>query len=89
MKKKIIILLVALCLILVTGCSYNEVENINDREDTTKSSMFIIIEETDSWKVVYHKESKVMYTVSCGYYNQGAFTLLVDADGTPLLYEEQ
>ena len=28
-----------------------------------------------------------MYAVSLGYYNCGTFTLLVDADGKPLIYK--
>ena len=33
------------------------------------------------------KETGVMYAVSCGVYNNGTFTLLVDADGNPLIYK--
>jgi hypothetical protein len=50
--------------------------------------MFVEIERTSSWKVVYHKETKVMYTVSFNVYNSGNFTLLVNADGSPMLWEE-
>lgn len=40
------------------------------------------------YKVVYHKQTKVMYVVSDGRYNEGNFTLLVNADGKPLVYTE-
>lgn len=50
--------------------------------------MFVEIERTDSWKVVYHKETKVMYAVSFGGYNSGNFTLLVNDDGSPMLWKE-
>lgn len=48
-----------------------------------------MIERTDYWKVVYDRETKVMYTVSCGGYNRGNFTILVDQNGNPLLYDPQ
>jgi hypothetical protein len=49
--------------------------------------MFIKLEETYKWQIVYHKDTKVMYAVSIGHYNSGNFTLLVNADGTPMIYE--
>jgi hypothetical protein len=39
-----------------------------------------------NYEVVYHKQTKVMYVVSIGHNNSGNFTLLVNADGKPLLY---
>ena len=39
-------------------------------------------------QIVYHKETKVMYAVSCGSYNYGNLTVLVDADGKPMLWED-
>lgn len=50
--------------------------------------MFVCIETTMNWKVVYHKETKVMYAVSFGSYNIGTFTPLYNADGTLQIYEE-
>lgn len=84
MKK--VIIAIFLCLILLTGCSRMErVETSNP--DT---SMFVIIEggAGGTFYVVYHKETKVMYAVSCGY-NAGNFTLLVNADGSPMTYKEE
>lgn len=45
------------------------------------------VEDMSTWKVVYHKKTKVMYAVSDGSYNYGTFTLLVNADGTPMIWE--
>lgn len=60
----------------------------NDNSKKVKeSSMFVEIESTYNYKIVYHKETKVMYAVSGSSYNNGTFTLLVDADGKPMLYE--
>jgi hypothetical protein len=56
-----------------------------EKEDDT--SMFVQVEKTGIWKNVYNKQTKVMYAVSLGYSNYGNFTLLVNADGSPMLYD--
>lgn len=78
--KKIIALMVVMLAVALTGCS--EVE-----EKTSDKSEFVIVEGTSSWYIVYHKKTKVMYAVSQGAYNGGTFTLLVNADGTPMIWE--
>ena len=87
MKKKLICLILSvLCLGTITSCDYADVEKYDEDKQTT--SMFVIVETTASWRVVYHKETKVMYAVSNSSYNHGTFTLLVDENGDPLLWEE-
>lgn len=51
-------------------------------------SSFLIVEDGVNYDIVYHKETKVMYIVSCGQYNRGDFTVMVNADGTPMVYKE-
>ena len=86
MKKIIAICTLILCIGL---CSCNT--TVVKQEDIAASghniSMFIEIESASSWKVVYHKDTKVMYVVSWGGYNCGNFTMLVNADGSPMIYE--
>ena len=84
MKKKLIAILIVGMLSL-TACA--KVESVNDNKQN-ETSMFVEVESTSYWKVVYHKETKVMYAVSFGGYNCGNFTLLVNADGSPMLWEE-
>jgi len=80
--KKIIALI--LCSILLVGCAkYETVDCFND-----KASMFVVLEQTYDHAVVYQRNTKVMYAVSLGTYNAGTFTLLVNADGTPMTYTE-
>ena len=80
MKRFIAIMALILCVCL---CACNTVQ----REDTdAKTSMFVVIEETYGWQIVYHKDTKVMYAVSAGSSNYGNFTMLVNADGTPMVY---
>ena len=83
MKRKLAYILI-LSMLLLSGCK--RVESVNDNNKDT--SMFVEIEQTGMWEIVYHKETKVMYVVSCGAYNSGTFTLLVDADGKPMLWED-
>ena len=52
------------------------------------NSDFVMVESTNNFYVVYHKETKVMYAVSDSKYNHGNFTLLVNADGTPMTYKK-
>lgn len=87
MKKKIaLIFAIFLIVMSLVACGLNEMEYEEELEN--KPSMFVIVEETMSWKVVYHKETKVMYVVSAEYYNDGTFTLLVDQNGDPMIYGE-
>ena len=66
-----------------SGCDIVKTE----KEVNGKNSMFVVVETADLWKVVYHKETKVMYVISYSSYNCGNFTLLVDENGNPLLWE--
>lgn len=84
-KYMFIAFIVALCIIFA-GCSSNPTES-KVVEETP--SMFVVVESSMLWHVVYHRDTKVMYTVSRGSYNLGNFTLLVNPDGTPMLYEEE
>ena len=82
MKRLVVILtLFALCACLF-GCSTPEVG-----EDVSTNSSFVIVEDGASYYIVYHKDTKVMYALSAGGNNCGSFCLLVNADGTPMIWE--
>lgn len=89
MKKKLAIILSTLVLaVSLVGCSNVTVETTYDPDaEELIPSMFVAVEDASIWEIVYHRETKVMYAVSCGSYNCGTFTLLVDENGDPLLYE--
>lgn len=74
------IAIVMVCLSMI-GCARV------DRVETNSTSRFVTLEITTTWRVVADKETGVMYAVSAGTYNSGTFTLLVDADGNPLIWE--
>lgn len=85
----LMILLIAAMLLSLQGCTTHKVQSVEDTappEQEQPSSMFVEVESTNIWYVMYHKDTKVMYVVSRGGYNCGNFTLLVDAAGNPLLY---
>lgn len=98
MKKSIIIILIVAILVIATigfcGC--------DDKKSTNYGSIdndrFVVIQHNDLTTsvfgkdeytiVLYDKETKVMYLfVKNGY--GGGLTVLVNADGTPMLYEEE
>lgn len=89
MKKKVLALIFSGMFLstALTGCNYAKTEKTYDEKDENSQSMFVEVEMTDSWKVVYDKETKVMYAVSYGLYTYGNFTLLVDENGNPKLWD--
>lgn len=83
MKKLILTTLIGL--LALSACETKSVEKQYNGDD---KSLLVEMERADNWIVVYHRDTKVMYAVSSGYHSQGIFTLLVDAKGKPLLYDE-
>ena len=91
MKKIFVAFILMITICVVVGCGETKPIQIakNHPSDTDSStSMFVLVETTDIWRVVYQKETKVMYVVSGGYYNTGVFTILLDETGLPMLYDE-
>ena len=83
-KLKNLILIFLIASMIFTGCEMpkplSEIEN--------GTSMFVLIENGEYWKVVYHRETKVMYIMADVAHSRGIFTVMLDADGKPLLYKE-
>lgn len=80
--KQSIAALVASAIIfsLLAACSTVSPEN----EDT---GTFIEVSRDYDQVIVYHKDTKVMYAISLG--ESRTLTLLVNADGTPMVYDER
>ena len=86
MKRLLVILMsIALCACLFVGCSSSG-DPVADKE-VSKSSSFVIVEDGAGYYIMYHKDTKVMYAFSTGGSNYGSFCLLVNADGTPMIWE--
>ena len=84
MKRfSIIFMVLALCLSLCAcGGPPVQVES-----DVSSTSMFVEVENNTFWRVVYHRETKVMYVISQGMENGGNFTVLLNPDGTPQVWK--
>lgn len=82
-KKIIVLFLCFLLSVSLCGCGQPVYQEGEQKENPP---MFTVVEHTSTWCVVYHRDTKVMYAVSYGDYNGGNFTLLVNADGTPMLW---
>lgn len=93
-KRIIVILILVLCLamalilfIVSHAKANNKTNKANEAKEPTER--MVIAESLGDYYIVYDKDTKVMYSVSNGVYNGGTLTLLVDADGKPLLYTEE
>ena len=84
LKLMVVVLVV---LMLLTGCGA-KMKKESDTKNQDDVSMFVVLEVGVTYKIVYHQETKVMYAISNGGYNSGTFTVMLDADGKPLLYKE-
>lgn len=81
MKRFLVMIIV---MFLLTGCG--------ETTESKEQNMFVTIQEYDrfhEYDVVYHRNTKVMYAVAHGTYSRGIFTVLVNSDGTPMLYEAE
>lgn len=78
--------IVAILLSIIIALSLCACNGVESQIDGDKLSMFVKIENASGWLVVYHRDTKVMYVVSNGGYNVGDFTVLLNPDGTPMLY---
>lgn len=90
MKKKVLALIFSVTVLssALVGCSgISEIDKAYDTEANDLKSMFVQVEQNNIWRIVYDKETKVMYTVSNGAYNAGIFTMLVDENGDPKLWD--
>ena len=90
MKKRLLALIFSAAVLstILMGCSgIAEAERAYDVESEDLKSMFVIIESGTRWDVVYDKETKVMYAVANYGSGSGQFTLLVDENGNPKLWD--
>ena len=71
--------------LLLSGCAKAEAKKAEPEPQNV--SRFVVIEEAMIWDVVADRHTGVMYAVSRGGYNHGNFTLLVDAEGKPLIWK--
>lgn len=73
---------------ILMGLIFNTLFFDDSNEYPDGESSFICVETTSTSEIVYHKETKVMYAVSTGRNDKGVFTMLVDEEGNPMIWEE-
>lgn len=78
----LVLLIVGVYVVSLCSCSNATITSAS-KDDT---SMFVLLENTPQWNVVYHKNTKVMYAVSSNGTGSGVFTVLLNPDGTPMIY---
>lgn len=86
MKRIICILLCVSTLFFLFGCG-TQMERVEE-DQKKKTSMFVVVEggNADVYRIVYHRDTKVMYAISAGVYNSGCFTVLLNPDGSPMIW---
>lgn len=100
MKNKILTIiftaLLLLTIISITACNSQSVDASNSNSNSNSNydydfvgDIFTVLTHyrTSSFYIIYDNQTKVMYAVSDGHYNAGNLTMLVNADGTPKLYD--
>ena len=79
-------LIILSIVLMFAGCASTRAE-AKEVEETDDGNTFILVNADYYCWVVYHKDTKVMYAVSRSPNNIGTYTLLVNADGTPMIWE--
>ena len=80
-------LIIVSIVVMFAGCASTRAE-AKEVEETGDGNTFVLVDADYYCWVVYHKDTKVMYAVSRSPNNIGTYTLLVNADGTPMIWEE-
>ena len=80
-------LIIVSIVLMFAGCASTRAE-ATEVEETGDGNTFVLVDTDYYCWVVYHKDTKVMYAVSRSPNNIGTYTLLVNADGTPMIWKE-
>ena len=89
MKKKLFCLLLLLVLpvcLLFTGCSKTAQSSNTGEEFIVGDIILVKIVKTSNFSIFVDKNTRVMYLYNTTNY-QGGLTVMLDADGKPLIYE--
>ena len=89
MKKAIVVFILLAIVATLSGCTLIEhIEERGQEEAARKQeAMFMLYQSFPYGYVWIDRETGVMYWVSDGPHNSGTLTLLVNADGTPKVWD--
>ena len=79
-------LVITSIVVMLAGCTSTRAE-AKEVDDVDDGNTFILVDADYYCWIVYHKDTKVMYAVSRSGYNAGTYPVLVNADGTPMVWE--
>lgn len=85
MKKKILLILLLLIMpvMLLCGCSAKDVETIPNEENLFVCVERFVVYQGYDYVVLVNKKTRVMYLTQV----KGGMTVMLNADGTPMLWE--
>lgn len=86
MKNKALIIIMLFSVIL-SGCGQRTIQDEAKKEQDSYNTYFIRISVEYGGDIVYDSRTGVQYWRSGGSYNSGTLTVLLDADGKPLIYK--
>lgn len=87
MKRWIVAALVLALGLMLAGCSKGKVAAGRIADAEVDNRMFMVVSNEWDGKVLVDKSTGVMYWMSYSTYNAGNLTLLINADGTPRIWE--
>ena len=87
MKRWIVAALVLAMGLMLAGCARGKVDAGQIADAEVDNKMFMVVSDEISGVVMVDKATSVMYWASDNSYNRGTLTLLVNADGTPRIWE--
>jgi hypothetical protein len=87
MKRWIVAALVLALGLMLAGCARGKVDAEQIANAEADNRMFMEVSDEISGRVLVDKVTGVMYWASDNSYNRGNLTLLVNADGTPRIWE--
>ena len=73
--------------ILLYGCNFDDTSSYTF-DQNPQEEYFEVISKGSGYAIVYDTDSRVMYVMATIGGNYGDFTMLVNPDGSPKLYEE-
>lgn len=79
-------LLAAVILVTMAACEAQPAAAGVDGSNSLQAQ-FVEVGSYIDYKVVYNAANRVMYAVSDGPHNRGTFTLLVNEDGSPMIWK--
>lgn len=84
MKKIKLSIAIALLATVLSGCGERTIQK---EQDSSYETYFVRISSESGGSIVYDSRTGVQYWRSEGAYNCGTLTVLIDADGKPLIYK--